>query len=70
MLNKDNVVHIPSLFFKIRPITLPPMPRLPLSFPNKIMCAPLFATTRATCLAHLILLNVAVLVTFGDRYQA
>jgi hypothetical protein len=71
-----NPVHtLPSYFPKIHSnIIFPSAPRsskwsLPFRFPTKTLYAYLICTIRATCPAHLILLDVITLIIFGEAYK-
>jgi hypothetical protein len=42
---------------------------LPFGFPTNILYAFHFSTIRATCPAHLILLDLIILIMFGEEYR-
>jgi hypothetical protein len=41
----------------------------PSGFPNNILHTFLFSPIRATCLAHLILLDLIILIILGEEYK-
>jgi hypothetical protein len=46
-----------------------PRGRLPSGLPTKILYAPLCSSIRATCPAHLIILDLVIRTIFGDEYE-
>ena len=77
ILGQSNPVHIPtSQLLEIHPnIIYPPMPRSPqwslsLRFPHQNPIHPLSKPIRATCPAHLILLDFITRTMLGEEYRS
>jgi len=75
ILRQTNLFHTLSPYFpKVHSnIIHPSLPgssewSLPFSFPTKILYAFLISSVHATCPAHLILLDLITLMTFGEEY--
>ena len=76
ILGQPNSVHIPtSHLLEIHPNIHPSTPRSPqwspsLRFPHQDPIHPLSLPTRATCPAHLILLDFITRTIFGEQYKS
>ena len=77
ILGQPNSVHIPtSHFLEIHPNIMPPStPRssqclVPSGFPTKTLYNPISSTIRATCPAHLILLDFITRTILGEEYKS
>jgi hypothetical protein len=77
ILSQLNPVHTPtSHFLKINPNIIPnlrlglPSGLFPSRFPTKILYMPLLSPIRATCPAHLILLDFITWTILGEEYSS